>query len=505
MTLNSQQYDASQITVLEGLEPVRQRPWMYIGSTDIRGLHHLVTEIVDNWIDEALAGFCKAITIIVHADWYVTVMDNGRWIPTDIHPKTWKSALETVFTVLHAWGKFGKSAYKISWWLHWVGASVVNALSEELIVTVHKNWHIYQQTHRRGVPQWLVEQIGDSDITGTIVKWKADKLIFETTEYVFPTLVAKYRQAAYLNPWVTFTVINEWTNEKHRFYFENGIKTWLWAMASKQTHVTPQIAIEHDSDQLGVDIAFQFVDSQNSNVLSFVNNIHTADGWTHLNWFKSGLLTIVNEHAKQLGLVDHKIGEFQPSDLTDWLYAIVSVKVPNPEFEWQTKWRLWSSYVKKEVEELVSKLVSDYFKNNEQVFKTLVDKISLSAKARMAAKLAKETVLRKSPLGTSVLPWKLTDCSSKDRKLTEMFIVEGDSAGGSAKQWRNSVIQAILPLKGKILNTEQAMIQKILWNDEVKSLILAIGAWIKDSFDIEKVRYDKNHYHDRCRCGWCSY
>ena len=489
--MTRQDYDASQITVLEWLEPVRQRPGMYIGSTDLRWLHHLVTEIVDNAIDEALAWYCTMITVMVQADGYVTVMDNGRGIPVDTVAKTWKSWLETVFTILHAWGKFQKSAYKISWWLHGVWASVVNALSEQLIAVVHKNWKKYQQEYSRGIPVWWLQEVWDSDVNGTTVTRKADKLIFETTEYNFHNLVTKYRQSAYLTPGVTFTVMNEVTWERHRFYFESGIKTWLGSMTQSHTQLTPAIAVVHESEELGADIAFQFVDSQNSNILSFVNNIHTADWWTHLNGFKWWLLTVVNEYAKQWWFLDPKIWEFQPWDITDGLYAIVSVKVPNPEFEWQTKWRLWSSYVKKEIEELVYNLIHWYFKEFPDVARKVIEKIWLSAKARMAAKLARESVLRKSPLGTSVLPGKLTDCSSKDRSSTELFIVEGESAWGSAKQWRNSAYQAILPLKWKILNTEQALIQRVLWNEEVKALILAIWAWLKESFDVEKIRYDK--------------
>jgi len=484
-------YDASQITVLEGLEPVRTRPGMYIGSTDIRGLHHLVAEIVDNAIDEALAGFCHNITIRIKHDGWVEVNDDGRGIPVDVHAKTGKSALETVFTVLHAWGKFEKSAYKISGGLHGVGASVVNALSEELIARVHKNGKLYEQTYRKGVPQWEIQQIGDTDINGTTVLWKADPLIFETTNYVFSTIVTKYRQTAYLTPGVTFTVINDMTGERHRFYFEWGIKTWLGTMLDGQDVLTPTYSISFDHPELWADIVFSYTDSSNSNILSFVNNITTPDGGTHLTWFRSALLTIINEWAKELDLLDKKVGEFQSSDIGDGLYAIVTVKVPNPEFEWQTKGRLGNSYVRKLVEEKTYAYLREYFASHPEEFKKLISKIALTARARMAAKLAKETILRKSPLGSATLPGKLTDCRTKDKTRSELFLVEGDSAWGSAKQGRDAEFQAILPLRGKILNTEQAFIQKVLANEEVKNLVTAIGAWLKDSFDIEKRRYDK--------------
>ncbi len=486
-----QDYDASQITVLEGLEPVRLRPGMYIGSTDIRGLHHLVAEIVDNAIDESLAGHCHNITIRVKPDSWVEVNDDGRGIPVDVHAKTGKSALETVFTVLHAGGKFEKSAYKISGWLHWVGASVVNALSEQLIVHVHKNGKLYEQSYHRWVPDGDTQCIGETDLNGTTVSWKADALIFETTNYVFSTIVTKYRQTAYLTPGVTFTVINELTGERHRFYFEWGIKTWLGTMLDGQDVLTPVYTVSLDTEELGADIVFSYTDSSNSNILSFVNNIPTPDGGTHLTWFRSALLNIINEWAKDLELIDKKVWEFQSSDISDGLYAIVTVKVPNPEFEWQTKGRLGNSYVRKLVEEKTYAFFKQYFAAHPDEFKKLISKIALTARARMAAKLAKDTVLRKSPLGTSVLPGKLTDCRTKDKTRSELYLVEWDSAGGSAKQGRDAEFQAILPLKGKILNTEQAFIQKILANDEVKNLIAGIGAWLKDSFDLDKRRYDK--------------
>ncbi len=488
---NNTNYDASQIKVLEWLEPVRQRPWMYIWSTDIRWLHHMVYEIIDNAVDEALAWYCKNITVIIHKDWYVSVYDDGRWIPTDIHPKTWKSALETVFTVLHAGGKFDKSVYKISGWLHWVWASVVNALSEHLIVEVHRNWKIYHQEYKRGKTITPVKIVWETTRTWTIVKFKPDPTIFETTKFNYNTILTRLKHSAYLTPWVTFTLVDENTGKRERFYFEWGIKIWLKRIINNQKTISPQFLIEDEGKDLLLECTFQFVESNNDNILSFVNNIHTPDGWTHVTWFKNALLKVINELAQSKWLIDKKLWNFQISDITEWLYAIISVKIPEPQFEWQTKWRLWNSYVKKEVENIVYNYLKKYFQKDEESFKKIIEKVKISAKARIAAKLAKETVLRKSAMIWWVLPWKLADCSIKKRQWTELFIVEWNSAGWSAKQWRDSSFQAILPLKGKILNTEQAWLQKILSNNEIKSLIMAIWAGIKDSYDENKLRYDK--------------
>lgn len=483
-------YKANEIIVLEWLEPVRQRPGMYIWSTDVKWLHHLITEIVDNAIDESLAGYCKNITIKICADGRVEVYDDGRGIPTDIHPKTWKSAVETVYTVLHAGGKFNKWAYKISWWLHWVGASVVNALSEKLEIYVHRDGNIHFQSFQRWKSDGDLKMIWDTDKTGTSVRFLADSLIFETIKYNTSQVFSKYRQTAYLCPWVVFTVIDEESKRRERYYFAWGIRTRIKNMTSDQKPVIEPIFLSKDTDNLNTELVFNYIDSPNNNILSFVNNINTPDGGTHLLWFKDGLLKVINELAKAGWHIDSKIGEFQPSDITDGLYAIVTVKVPNPEFEWQTKWRLGNSYVRKEVEDLTYKTLTNYFKSNDQVFVKLLDKIKLTAKARLAAKLAKETVLRKSPLTAGML-WKLTDCSNKDRSRTELFIVEWDSAGWSGKQGRDSTFQAILPIRGKILNTERATIQNILANNEIKSLIASIGIGIKDGIDMTKLRYDK--------------
>lgn len=487
----SQAYDASQIKVLEGLEPVRQRPWMYIGSTDITGLHHLIQEIVDNGVDEALAWHCSHITTILHQDGSVTVHDNGRGIPVDIHEKTGKSALETVFTVLHAWGKFEKSAYKISGGLHGVGASVVNALSSRLEVTVYKNGKEHKQRYEKGIPQGELEIVGETDKVGTSVSFLPDDTIFDAVEFLEATEVNRMKRGAYLTPGVTFTIVNEITNIKKRFSFDGGIRTWLRNIVAEQRAVSTLHYVNEEAKECLVEVAFQYVDSIVGNIYSYVNNIPTIDGGTHELWFKSALLTAINEIALEKELIDKKIGEFTYGDITDGLYAIVTVKIPEPQFQGQTKGRLGNAYVRREVEKQILEYLQNYFKENEEAFDTIFAKIMLSAKARFAARMAKETVLRKSALLGWVLPGKLSDCSKKGKKGTEIYIVEGNSAGGSAKQWRDSSFQAILPLRGKILNTENQMFDRVLANNEVKSLILALGAWIKENFDTEGLRYER--------------
>ena len=484
-------YDASNIRVLEWLEPVRQRPGMYIGSTDIRWLHHMIQEIVDNSVDEALAGFCHHITTVLHPDNSVTVYDDGRWIPVDKHPKTWKSAVETVYTVLHAGWKFDKSAYKVSWGLHWVWASVVNALSEWLEVTVHKNGHIYRQRYEKGVPQTELEVIWDTNITWTIVSFLPDKTIFDTIDFIGSTEISRMKQAAYLTPGVAFTFIDEKEWTKNRFFYEWWVKTWLNNMVGSQQKLSAPQYINKEWNDCLVEITFQFTNSSSDHTTSFVNNIPTRDGWTHVLWFKAALLNAINDIGKEKEKIDKKIWEFQYSDVTDGLYAIVNVKVPEPQFEWQTKWRLGNAYVRWEVEKIVYDFLMDEFKKDESAFDKIFDKINLAARARLAAKLAKETILRKNVIAWWVLPWKLADCGKKWMEWTELYIVEGDSAGGSAKSGRDSMYQAILPLRWKILNTEQAAMQRIMTNQEIKSLITAIWAGIKESYDESNLRYER--------------
>lgn len=493
MTTPEQQheYDASQIRVLEGLEPVRQRPGMYIGSTDARGLHHMVQEIVDNAVDEALAGYCRDVTTILNEDGSVTVHDNWRGIPVDIHPKTGKSALETVYTVLHAGGKFDKGAYKISGGLHGVGASVVNALSTWLEVTVYKHGKIHQMRFEKGIPQGDLKIIGETDKTGTSVTFMPDWTIFETLEFSETAEVARMKQAAYLTPGVSFTFKNLKTWLMSRFMYEWGIKTWLKNLVWNQQPLSSAHYFKAETENCQAEISFQFVNTNNDHTLSFVNNIPTKDGGTHILGFKSALLKIMNEIGKERDKIDKKIWEFQYSDVTDGLYGIVTVKIPEPQFEGQTKGRLGNSYVRGAVEDLTYEYLKGYFAENPEEFDRIFEKIDLAARARLAAKFAKETVLRKNALSGGVLPGKLADCSKRGRHGTELYIVEGDSAGGSAKSGRDSKFQAILPLRGKILNTEQAVFQKMMANNEVKALITAIWCGIKDSFDIEGLRYEK--------------
>ena len=485
------EYDASQIRVLEGLEPVRQRPGMYIGSTDSRGLHHMIQEIVDNAVDEALAGYCKDVCTILNEDGSVTVHDNGRGIPVDIHPKTWKSALETVYTVLHAGGKFDKGAYKISGGLHGVGASVVNALSTWLEVTVHKNGKIHFIRFEKGVPQGDLQILGETDKTGTSVTFMPDETIFETLEFNETSETARMKQAAYLTPGVSFTFKNLKTWLTNRFLYEGGIKTWLKNLVWNQQALSSAHYFKAETENCQAEISFQFLNTNNDHTLSFVNNIPTKDGGTHILGFKSALLRIMNEIGKEREKIDKKIWEFQYSDVTDGLYGIVTVKIPEPQFEWQTKGRLGNSYVRGAVEDMTYDYLKNYFAENPEEFDKIFAKIDLAARARLAAKFAKETVLRKNVLAGGVLPGKLVDCSKRGKHGTELFIVEGDSAGGSAKSGRDSKFQAILPLRGKILNTEQAVMQKMMANNEVKALITAIGCGIKDSIDLDGLRYEK--------------
>ena len=453
----------------------------------------MVYEIVDNAVDEALAGHCKNITLIIEKGSKVTVMDDGRGIPVDIHKKTGKSALETILTVLHAWGKFEKGAYKVSWGLHGVGSSVVNALSKKMRAEIHKGGKVHMQEYKRWVPQGDVEVIGETDKQGSVIMFTPDDTIFDTMDFSYHTLATRMKHAAYLTPWVTFTIVDKTTSnlKEERFYYEWGIKTWLKNLVGTQTTLSPIFYHIEDLEEVQVEVAFQFVDSMNDNLLSFANNITTKDGGTHVLWFKDAILVAVNDFAKEQWEIDKKVGEFTISDITDGLYSIVTVKIPEPQFEGQTKWRLGNWFVRKEVEKSVHKFLKGYFKENEDIIKNIIEKVKLSAKARIAAKLARQTVMRKSALLWWVLPGKLADCSTKKNTGTELYIVEGNSAWGSAKQARNSKFQAILPLRGKVLNTEQAALSKILANNEVKSLIMAIWAGMKESYEDEKIRYER--------------
>lgn len=484
-------YWAQNIKVLEWLEPVRQRPGMYIWTTDSKWVHHMVQEIIDNSVDEALAWFCKNITTILHKDNYISVFDDWRWIPVDIHEKTKKSAVETVFTVLHAWWKFEKWVYKVSWWLHWVWASVVNALSEELIVNIHRNWKLYSQKYARWIPQSQLEVVWETDKTWTTVIFKPDDTIFDDIQISYQNVLSRMKHSAYLLPWISFTLIDELNWFKQRFYFENWLKIWIKKMIWEHKICWKTYYMKDDYEDLNIEFIFWYIDNSYDNLISFVNNIQTSDWWHHVNWFKSALLTFFNEIVLQIWEVDKKLWEFVPNDITDWLYWIINLKMSEPQFEWQTKWRLWNSYVKKIVESYVYNKLKELFNQNKEEFIPIVERIKLSAKARIAAKLAKETVLRKTSLISWVLPWKLVDCTLKWKKNTELFIVEWNSAGWSAKQGRDSYFQAILPLRWKILNTEQINMQKLLANNEIKSLIISIWTALKENYDSEKLRYEK--------------
>lgn len=500
-------YWVDQIKVLEWLEPVRERPWMYIGSTDTRWLHHMIWEIVDNWVDEALAWFCKNIWVVFSNDGRVSIYDDWRWIPTDIHPKTKKSTVETVFTVLHAGWKFNKDVYKISWGLHWVWASVVNALSEKLIVNIHRKWKIHQQEFSRWKPLYDLKIVWDTNYTWTIISFKADEDIFDSVSYQWNSIATRLVQNAYLTPWVSFTLthISEMKSpiltfdiesqaeiiRWKRFLFTNWILTYLKNLIWNKKTISDYFRIEKEWNKVFGDIAFSYVWENNDNVICFVNNIHTPDWWSHINWFRAWLLKALSEYAKDNKLLDNKIWDLQLWDVMSWLYAIVSVKVPEPQFEWQTKSKLWNAYVRREIESIVYKYVRSVLNENETLASLIIERVKVNAKARMAAKLARETVMRKNTMSMWVLPWKLTDCSSRKREWTEVYIVEWESAWGSAKQARDSKFQAIFPLKGKILNTEKSSLEKILQNNEVKSLIIGLWAWLKEAYDESKLRYEK--------------
>jgi DNA gyrase subunit B len=488
-------YKAENIKVLEGLEAVRKRPGMYIGSTSIRGLHHLVYEIVDNSVDEALAGYCNNIQVNILPGNIIEVIDNGRGIPVDLHPKHNKSALEIIMTVLHAGGKFEKSGYKVSGGLHGVGASVVNALSEWCEVESRRDGGVFYQKYLRGKPVEPVKKISDCyEETGTTVRFKADAEIFETLEYEYDTLKSRLKELAYLNKGLSITITDtrkEKVKSEH-LKFEGGIVDFLSEIIKEEKKIIENIIyIEGTKDDIAVEVSFVYTESQRENSYSFVNNINTHEGGTHLSGFKTALTRVINDVAKEQGYIKDKDGKFQGTDVREGITCIVSVKVPEPQFEGQTKTKLGNS----EVTGVVSTIVFDYLKmyldDHPEDTKNIVERILLSKKAREAAKKARELVLRKNALEVGSLPGKLADCSSKKAEECEVYIVEGDSAGGSAKQGRDRRFQAILPLRGKILNVEKAGIHKILENNEIRALITAIGTNIGDDFDIEKLRYSK--------------
>ncbi len=490
-------YDASQIQVLEGLEGVRKRPSMYIGSTSSVGLHHLVFEVVDNSIDEALAGYCKNIKVIIHKDNSVSVIDDGRGIPVDIIPKYNKSALEIVMTKLHAGGKFSKNAYKVSAGLHGVGVSVVNALSKKLMVRVRRNNKIYQQEFSRGKPLYSLKVIGNTDETGTEIRFWPDDEIFETTTFNFDVLSSRLRELSFLNPGLRIELFDERTNNKLEFHFEGGISSFVEQMNVNKKPLHPVIHFTKKKDDVEVDFALQYNSGFSTNIFSFVNTVRTVEGGTHLTGFKTGLAKAINHYLKNFrkgknGNGKNKNGfKVLSDDVLEGLTAVVSVKVKEPQFEGQTKAKLGNSEVKGIVDSVVYDLLITYFDENPDIARVIVEKAISAAKAREAAQKAKQLARRKTALDSGSLPGKLADCSERNPEVTELYLVEGDSAGGSAKQARDRRFQAILPLKGKILNVEKARLVKIMNNQEIATIITALGTGVGDDFDIKKLRYGK--------------
>ena len=488
-------YNAASITILEGLSAVRKRPAMYIGSTDARGLHHLVYEVVDNSIDEAMAGFCTHITVILHADNSVTVRDDGRGIPVDIHPKEGVPAVQVVMTKLHAGGKFDNNSYKVSGGLHGVGVSCVNALSESLTVTVRRDGKRYRQHYARGVPQDELQVIGTHvEGHGTTVTFKPDEEIFEVLEFSYDTLKKRFEELAYLNRGLTIECIDERTGQKHVFHADGGIRQFVMDLNEGETPLHPVIDCEGVQDNVTVDFAMQYTAAYKENIHTFANNIRTAEGGTHLVGFRTALTRAINGYVKNQPDILKKLKGtvLSGDDVREGLTAIVSVKLPQPQFEGQTKTKLGNSEVAGLVAGIVYDKLNEYFEENPKDIRTIVEKAMDAARARDAARRAKELVRRKGALSDNALPGKLADCQSKDPAESELFIVEGDSAGGSAKQGRNPRNQAILPLRGKILNTERTRFDKMLANKEVKNLITAMGAGIgAEDTDLDKLRYHK--------------
>jgi DNA gyrase subunit B len=493
-------YDASQIQVLEGLEAVRRRPGMYIGSTDERGLHHLVTELVDNSIDEALAGFCTHIEISIHPDNSVTVRDNGRGIPVGYHAKTGKDALEVALTILHAGGKFGGGGYKVSGGLHGVGLSCVNALSEKLYVEVRRDGHIHAQTYTRGIPLDKVHIIGESgEETGTSVTFWPDPDIFDAVVFNFDTMTKRFRELAFLNAGIRITATDERQEPAvvHSYHYEGGIRAYVTYLNKNKEVLQPEplyfsgARMEGDIETASVEVAMQYNDGYNELILTFANNIATHEGGSHLVGFKSALTRVVNDYAKRHGMLKASDQPLSGDDIREGLTAVVSVKLTEPQFEGQTKTKLGNADIRPMVDGAVADKLTEYMEENPAQAKLIVEKCITASRARDAARKARELTRRKSVLDSAALPGKLADCQEKDPSLCEIFIVEGDSAGGSAKMGRDRTIQAILPLRGKILNVEKARMDRMLANNEIKSMITAFGAGMDNDFDESKLRYHK--------------
>ena len=487
-------YEADKIHVLEGLEAVRKRPAMYIGSTDVNGLHHLVYEIVDNSIDEALAGYCDTVSVTIQKDDSIEVVDNGRGIPVGIHKDYKKSALEIVLTKLHAGGKFDNESYKVSGGLHGVGVSVVNALSEDMTVEVYREGKIHCQTYKRGIPKHDVKVTGQTKKQGTRVVFTPDKTIFETTEYNFDILSKRLRELAFLNAGLKITLRDERAKGKeHIFQFKGGIVSFVQFLNETKTSISKKPIYFHtQKENVDIEVALEYIDSYSETVYTYANNINTREGGTHLSGFKSALTRVLNDFLKKEGLDKKLPNLLSGDDVREGLVAIISVKISNPQFEGQTKMKLGNSEVKGIVESATNENLSQFFEENPQIIRKILEKCIQSASARLAAKKARDLTRRKNALENDRLPGKLADCSESDPAMCELFLVEGDSAGGSAKQGRDRKFQAILPLKGKILNVEKSRLDKILSNDEIVTMITAIGTGIgADEFDISRARYNK--------------
>ena len=489
---NGRKYTADEIQVLTGLEPVRKRPGMYIGSTGPRGLHHLVYEVMDNSIDEALAGVCDTIKVVINEDNSIIVEDNGSGIPVEIHPQTGKSTVETVLTILHAGGKFNNNAYKVSGGLHGVGVSVVNALSEYLIATVKRDGKKYSQRFERGIPVTELEVIGDSDTTGTIIEFKPDSEIFDEVVYSFETLEYRFREMAFLNKGVKIFLEDKRTGVKKKFHYEGGIKSFVEHINKNKTPIQKEIMyFEAEKDNTVVELAMQYTDGYSENVYTFANNINTQEGGTHLSGFRTALTRAINDYGRKYGYIKEKDENFQGDDVREGLSAVLSVKLMDPQFEGQTKTKLGNSEIRGIVETLTYDFISNFLEENPNDGKIILEKTINAARAREAARKAREISRKRSILDNTTLPGKLADCQESDIEITEIFIVEGDSAGGSAKQGRDKRFQAILPLKGKIMNVEKARLDKVLGYEEIRAMITAFGTGIGSEFDIEKLRYGK--------------
>ncbi|WP_144461611.1 DNA topoisomerase (ATP-hydrolyzing) subunit B [Siminovitchia fortis] len=493
--LQEQTYDEHQIQVLEGLEAVRKRPGMYIGSTSAKGLHHLVWEIVDNSIDEAMAGYCDEIVLTIEADNSITVEDNGRGIPVGIQEKMGRPAVEVILTVLHAGGKFGGGGYKVSGGLHGVGASVVNALSSELEVYVHLNGKIHYQKYERGVPLFDLKVIGDTDRTGTTIHFKPDPEIFtETVVYDFEVLSSRTRELAFLNKGLKLVIEDKRGEEPVRkeYHYEGGLISYVEHLnRSKEVLHEEPIYIEGEREDISIEIAMQYNDGYASNIYSFANNIHTYEGGTHESGFKAALTRVINDYARKNQIFKENDSNLSGEDVREGLTAIISIKHPDPQFEGQTKTKLGNSEARTITDALFSEHFEKFLLENPSLARKIVEKGSMAARARLAARKARELTRRKNALEVSHLPGKLADCSSRDASISELYIVEGDSAGGSAKQGRDRHFQAILPLKGKIINVEKARLDRIFSNAEVRAIITALGTGIGEEFDISKARYHK--------------